>query len=148
MTENWGLLHIPCLENGDNTAREVKSWLSPTMPQTVLHSLKQDHLMVLWHFMVHDVSPSYNLQHLRTVLEGGGVTVGYQPNNCGARARVRHLTSSCPMRLMTHSDGLLPRNTRLWLSVQWMQRNSHETCIRHMYIVGGLKTILTFLCWL
>lgn len=52
---------MPCLENGDNAAREVKSWLSPGVPWMVLHSLKQDHLMVLWHFMVHDVSPSYNL---------------------------------------------------------------------------------------
>lgn len=49
---------------------------------------------------------------------------------------------------MTHSGGPLPTNTRPRLSVQWMERNSHETCNRRMYIVGGLKTILTFLCWL
>lgn len=88
--------------------------------------------MVLWHLTVHDVSPSYGLWHLCTTLEGGGATVGYQPSNCGAWATVRHLTSSST-RVMTHSDGLLPRNARLWLPVQWMERNRHETYSAHVY---------------
>jgi len=68
--------------------------------------------MVLRHLTVHDVSRSYGLWHLCTILEGDRPTVGYLPSTCGAWETLRHLTSSS-MRAMTHWDGLLPRNARL-----------------------------------